>query len=76
VLAGWAAGALILLAVPAPMPAVRCLERVMTPVLPAGWRASGAGTLGAAPAPAAVTSPPRTRVAVWSREGSGLLDVP
>ena len=55
----------------APMPAVRCLERVMSPVLPAGWRASGAGTLGAAPAPAAVTSPSRTRVAAWSREGRG-----
>jgi hypothetical protein len=39
VLAGWAAGALILLAVPALMPAAHRAEGILSRVLPDRWRA-------------------------------------
>ena len=44
VLAGWAAGALLLLAVPSLMPTVYRAESLVCRVLPANWRAPGAAS--------------------------------
>jgi undecaprenyl-diphosphatase len=62
VLAGWAAGVLILLAVPALMPTVRWLERPLTAVLPASWQPPGTGSGSdrrPAPVPVASQAGPR-----------------